>query len=48
MNEKILIEAKNISCKFGSKNVLSGIDWKISSGENWVVFGLNGSGKRHF
>ncbi len=45
MNEKILIEAKNISCKFGSKNVLSGIDWKISSGENWVVFGLNGSGK---
>lgn len=45
MNNKIIIEANNITCRFGARKVLQNIDWKIVPRENWVVFGLNGSGK---
>lgn len=40
-----LIKAESITVKKGSKYILKDINWNIESGENWVLFGLNGCGK---
>jgi iron complex transport system ATP-binding protein len=29
----------------GSTHILRGIDWRVASGEHWVILGANGSGK---
>ncbi|MFR6291392.1 MAG: ABC transporter ATP-binding protein [Peptococcaceae bacterium] len=43
--ENYVVEMEKLSCKSGRKYLLQDIDWKIRSGEHWLVFGMNGSGK---
>jgi len=42
-----MIKLKNISLDiYGShRRILTGISWHIGSGESWILFGRNGSGK---
>jgi iron complex transport system ATP-binding protein len=42
-----MIKLENVSLDiFGSnRRILSCIDWEINSGESWILFGRNGSGK---
>ncbi len=39
------IEFQNVSCMAGSRYLLQDINWQVSVGEHWVLFGENGSGK---
>ena len=47
-----MIEFKNISKSFSSKNILNNISFKIKSGESVVIIGQSGEGKsvllKHF
>ena len=40
-----LWKTENLGLKKGSKYILKDINWEIQSGDNWVLFGLNGCGK---
>ena len=40
-----MLEIKSLSCGYGSKMVISGIDFNVNSGELFGVIGPNGSGK---
>jgi len=42
-----MLEMKNVSLSmFGAeKDILKDISWHIKAGENWILFGKNGSGK---
>jgi iron complex transport system ATP-binding protein len=42
-----MIKLENVSLDiYGSnRRILSSIDWEISNGESWILFGRNGSGK---
>ena len=40
-----LFKTENLGLKKGSKYILKDINWEIQSGDNWVLFGLNGCGK---
>lgn len=40
-----LVECKNVSVKYGEKQVLNNINWTIKQGEFWQLKGANGSGK---
>lgn len=40
-----IFEIKNVSMKYGEKEILKDISWKVSPGEHWVLSGGNGSGK---
>ncbi|EHL72372.1 MULTISPECIES: ABC transporter ATP-binding protein [Bacillus] len=42
---KKLVSLKNVSWQRGNRTILDSINWEISSGEQWAVLGLNGSGK---
>jgi len=39
------IEMKNVSVKYGEKQILHNIDWKVNRGEKWLLKGHNGAGK---
>lgn len=39
------IEMKNVSVKYGEKQILQNIDWKVNRGEKWLLKGHNGAGK---
>lgn len=39
------IEMKNVSIKYGEKQILHNIDWKVNRGEKWLLKGHNGAGK---
>ncbi|MFP7169583.1 ABC transporter ATP-binding protein [Terribacillus sp. FSL K6-0262] len=41
----MIIELENVSLKKDGNWILQDLDWKIEKGQNWVLFGLNGSGK---
>ena len=45
MGNDYVIECKNLSCRMGKHFLLKDINWKVSPGEHWVVYGMNGSGK---
>lgn len=45
MEETIVAEVEHLKKSFGTKEVLKDISFKISKGENLVVFGKSGSGK---
>lgn len=45
MSEEIVIEVENLACKSGVKYLLQNINWQVSRGEQWAVFGANGCGK---
>ncbi len=40
-----LLKAEHQAVKEGSKEIVKDVNWEINSGENWVLFGLNGCGK---
>lgn len=40
-----IINLKNINLTRNKKEILKDITWKVNPGENWVILGLNGSGK---
>lgn len=40
-----IINLKNVCYIRKGKNILSNITWNVNRGENWVLLGLNGSGK---
>ena len=40
-----LLKTENLGLKKGSTHILKDINWEIQSGDNWVLFGLNGCGK---
>ena len=40
-----LLKTEILGLKKGSKYILKDINWEIQSGDNWVLFGLNGCGK---
>lgn len=40
-----LIQFKNVSVKYGEKNILNNICWEIKRGDFWKLTGPNGSGK---
>ncbi|WML39157.1 ABC transporter ATP-binding protein [Neobacillus sp. OS1-2] len=41
----MVVQLENVSLKRDGKWILQDINWKIQKGENWALFGLNGSGK---
>lgn len=43
--DKTIITTKKLCCKSGHRYLLKDIDWQVSQGQRWVVFGANGSGK---
>ena len=44
MGEK-KVEIKDLCYKEGTKYLLKNINWEVKTGEQWVVFGMNGCGK---
>ncbi len=40
-----VLELDGVGCTLAGNEVLRGIDWRVESGQRWVVLGLNGSGK---
>ncbi len=40
-----IIEVSHLCCKVGYRYLLYDINWQVNSGDNWVIFGMNGCGK---
>jgi molybdate transport system ATP-binding protein len=40
-----LISVRNVSLKYGEKEILKNINWQVNTGEYWILSGANGSGK---
>lgn len=40
-----LVSMKNVSIRYGEKQVLKGLTWRLKPGEKWLLKGHNGSGK---
>ncbi|HHY73547.1 MAG TPA: ATP-binding cassette domain-containing protein [Bacillus bacterium] len=40
-----MISLQNVSRIIDGEHILQNINWDMENGENWVLFGLNGSGK---
>jgi len=40
-----MLELRDVSLIRDGKKILQGITWRVNEGENWVLFGRNGSGK---
>ncbi|MHA1793739.1 MAG: ABC transporter ATP-binding protein [Promethearchaeota archaeon] len=45
MERKTLVHLENVSWIRNKKYLLKNLTWKINKGENWILFGPNGSGK---
>jgi iron complex transport system ATP-binding protein len=41
----MVLHFENVSLKKDGSWILQNVNWRIEKGENWVLFGLNGSGK---
>ena len=41
----VAVKLENISVAYGTKKILSNINWQISRGERWLLKGANGAGK---
>ena len=41
----MVLQLEEVSVRRDEKWILQNINWKIQSGEHWVLFGLNGAGK---
>ena len=41
----MVVQLENVSLIREGKTIVKDINWQIEDGENWVLFGLNGSGK---
>jgi len=44
-NYDTVAELKNIFIRYGEKEVLKNVSWKVNVGEKWLLQGSNGSGK---
>lgn len=42
---KPIVEAKSLRVSRGDKDLLSGLDWTVKTGERWLIAGGNGAGK---
>ena len=40
-----VIAFNHVSIRYGSRTILSDLDWRVMNGERWVLSGQNGSGK---
>lgn len=40
-----IISLKNVNLTRNKTEILKNITWQVNQGENWVILGLNGSGK---
>uniref|UniRef100_UPI0026396639 ABC transporter ATP-binding protein n=1 Tax=uncultured Mucilaginibacter sp. TaxID=797541 RepID=UPI0026396639 len=40
-----IISMKNVNIRYGEKQVLNNINWKVLPGEKWALLGPNGAGK---
>ncbi len=40
-----VLEAENLTVRFGYRTVVKNVTWKVEAGENWAFLGLNGCGK---
>ena len=45
MGDKVLIEMKSASVKYGEKSIINNLNWTMRQNENWAVVGPNGAGK---
>ncbi len=43
--EKILVEFRKVTVRYGETTALQSLDWIMRRGENWAILGPNGSGK---
>jgi iron complex transport system ATP-binding protein len=41
----MILQLENVALRRGDTWILKDLNWKIDEGQNWVLFGLNGSGK---
>ncbi len=42
---EVLVELKQVTIRYGEKQILSNLSWKLRAGEKWLLKGHNGSGK---
>lgn len=40
-----VVEMRNVTIRYGEKEIIRNFNWKISKGERWALTGANGSGK---
>lgn len=45
LSDNPFIDLKDVTIKYGDKLILKNLNWKIESGEKWLLQGPNGSGK---
>ncbi len=43
--QPMVVEMRNVSVRYGRKNVLNHLSWCVRSGERWLITGPNGCGK---
>lgn len=41
----VVIDIQQVNVRYGDKEILSDVDWKIMRGERWLLTGPNGAGK---
>lgn len=44
-NQKIVVEMRDITLRFGRRTLFENLSWTIREGERWLLCGPNGSGK---
>lgn len=44
-NQKIVVEMRDITLRFGQRTLFENLSWTIREGEKWLLCGPNGSGK---
>lgn len=40
-----IIETKELCYKVGKRHLINHVNWQVQTGENWLIFGMNGCGK---
>lgn len=44
-NHQVTLRMENVSIRYGSRTILSGLNWEVRNGEKWSLSGVNGAGK---
>lgn len=44
-NHKVTLRMEHVSIRYGSRTILSELNWEIGNGEKWSLSGVNGAGK---
>lgn len=44
-NHEVTLRMENVSIRYGSRTILSELNWEIRNGEKWSLSGVNGAGK---